>query len=247
MKSRITAAYILVFLLVLPAALSALSGEEIVRKADEAQTFDTAVSSGELRITDRFGLKVSTFNAWSRGADEALIEFTSTAERGQKVLRTEDEIYLFYPDADELIRMQGSALRQGMLGSDISYEDMTGGKDRLSKYSIELQGEEEVNGAMCYVVFMTANTRTVPYPRQKVWIDKETFIIWKGEYSTRSGRLLKEMETLETAIYDGRTIAVKTRVSDTMKKDSETLMVLTDLDIDVPIDESVFSLEGLSW
>lgn len=231
----------------LPASLMGLTGEEIVRRADEAQTFDTAVSTGELRMTDRFGLKVSTFKAWSRGEDKSLIEFTSTAERGQKVLRTEDEIYLFYPDADELIRMQGSALRQGMLGSDISYEDMTGGKDRLSKYSIELQGEETVSGRPCYVVFMTANTRTVPYPQQKLWIDKENYIVWKGEYYTKSGRLLKEMETLETEEYDGRVVPIKTRISDKMKEDSETVMVVDDLEINVPIDESRFSIQELSW
>ncbi len=247
MRRLKTALYVLIILLVLPAAVSALTGEEIVRRADEVQTFDTAVSSGELRIKDRFGLKVSSFNAWSRGEDESLIEFTSTAERGQKVLRTEDEIYLFYPDADELIRMQGSALRQGMLGSDISYEDMTGGKDRLSKYSIELEGEETVNGAPCYVVFMTANTRTVPYPQQKLWIDKESYIVWKGEYYTRSGRLLKEMETLEVKEFNGRPVAVETRISDKMKKDSETLMVIEDLKIDVPIDADMFSIRELSW
>ena len=83
----------------IPVNLSALTGEEIVRKADELQTFDTATAIGEMRIKDRFGIKVSTFNSWSRGADDSLIEFTSTAERGQKVLRTSDELYLYYPDA----------------------------------------------------------------------------------------------------------------------------------------------------
>jgi len=245
---RIKRAVLILFtFIILPQIMFALSGEEIVRRADEAQTFDTAVSSGEFRIKDRFGLKVSTFKAWSRGSEESLIEFTSVAEQGQKVLRTEDEIYIFYPDADELIRMQGSALRQGMLGSDISYEDMTGGKDRLSKYSIELEGEESENGRPCYVVFMTANTRTVPYPKQKLWIDKESFIVWKGEYFTRSGRLLKEMETLETRVYDGRTVAVKSRISDKMKKDSETLMFIDELELNVPLDESIFSIRELSW
>jgi len=244
-KIRILSTLLLVLLL--PSALFALTGEDIVRKADEMQTFDTAVSSGELRIKDRFGLKVSTFNAWSRGADESLIEFTSIAERGQKILRTEEELYLFYPDAEELIRMQGSALRQGMLGSDISYEDMTGGKDRLSKYSIELQGDEAVQGRDCYVVFMTANTRTVPYQKQKIWIDKKSFLVLKGEYYTKSGRLLKEMETLETREYAGREVAIRTRISDKMKKDSETLMIIDELEIDVPIDEDKFSLEELSW
>lgn len=246
MKKRIIIT-IFTAIFLMPATLSALTGEEIVRKADDLQTFNTSEAVGEMRIKDRFGIKVSTFKSWSRGADESLIVFTSTAEKGQKILRTADELYLYYPDAEELIRLQGSALRQSMLGSDVSYEDMTGNKDRYSKYDIQLQGEETVNGRACYVVVMTALVRTEPYPKQKVWIDKETFLGWKGEYYTKSDRLLKVMEVLKTEVIQGRTIAVETRIVDKMKTDTETIMALNDLKIDVPIDEKVFSLEGLSW
>lgn len=246
MYSKIPAMMLLMMLLA-SMSLFALTPEEIMREADAQQTFETSVSSGEFRITDRFGVKVTTFNAWSRGADESLIEFTSIAERGQKILRTRDSLYLYYPDAEELIRMQGSALRQSMLGSDISYEDMTGNKDHISHYEVVMEGEDVVNGRPCYVLHLSALTRTVPYPQERVWIDKESYIIWRGEYSTKSGRLLKEIEVLETRMIDGREIAVKTRISDKMKKDSETLMILTELHINVPIDERLFSIDELSW
>jgi len=246
MKNKIVMIMILLSLLI-PVSVIALTGEEIIRKADDMQVFETSEATGEMRIKDRFGVKVSTFISWSRGSDESLIEFTSKAERGQKVLRTEDELYLFYPDAEELIRMQGSMLRQSMLGSDVSYEDMTGGKDRISQYDVVLEGEESVKGNDCYVLMMTAKVRTVPYPKEKVWIDKETFLVWKAEYYTKSGRLLKEMEALEVQEFEDRLIAVETRISDKMKTDTETIMVISDLRINVPIDDDKFSLEELSW
>ena len=231
----------------IPVSLNALSGEEIVRRADDVQIFKTSAATGEMRIKDRFGTKISTFKSWSRGSDESLIEFTSRAEKGQKVLRTKEELYLFYPDAEELIRMQGSMLRQSMLGSDVSYEDMVGDKDRLSQYDIKLIGEEAFNGHDCYVVEMTANVSTVPYPLEKVWIDKESFLGWKGEYYTKSGRLLKEMEILKAKEINGRMIGVETRIVDKMKTDTETIMVINDLQIDLPLDDNLFSLDELSW
>jgi len=245
-KNKIVISVILAALLI-PVSLSALTGEEIVRRADDIQVFETSAATGEMRIKDRFGTKVSTFKSWSRGAEESLIEFTSTAERGQKVLRTEDELYLYYPDAEELIRMQGSMLRQSMLGSDVSYEDMTGNKDRLSQYDIELLGEENFKGRDCYVVEMKANVRTVPYPVQKVWIDKETFLGWKGEYYTKSGRLLKEMEVLRAEEISGRMVGTETRIVDKMKTDTETIMKIMDLQIDIRLDDNLFSLDELSW
>ena len=244
MKTRL---FIFTLILLLPATAFAISGEEIVRKADAAATYETAEMTGEMRVTDRFGTKTSTFNSWSRGENESLIEFTSRAERGQKVLRTENEIYLYYPDAEELIRMQGSALRQGMLGSDISYEDMTGGKDRASQYRIDISGSENVLGRDCWILTLEAKTRSVPYPKETVWIDKQDYIVMKGEYFTKSGRLLKEMEVLELGVLDGITVALETRISDKMKRDSDTVLIVKDLKVDVPLDEDIFSLEELSW
>lgn len=224
-----------------------LTGDDILRLADEQQTFETSAAVGRMEITDRFGKKVSTFESWSRGEDESLIEFTSPAERGQKILRTADEIFLYYPDAEELIRMQGSALRQSMMGSDISYEDMTGGKDRASQYEVELVGEESRQGRPCWVLELTAKTRKVPYPREKLWIDQETFLVWRGEYSTRSGRLLKEMVVLEAETFGGREVGVKTRISDKMKVDSETLLIIEEMEVNPDLDPQLFSLDELTW
>ncbi|MDC7124836.1 MAG: outer membrane lipoprotein-sorting protein [Spirochaetales bacterium] len=232
-------------IIMLPISIFAISGEEIVRLADEAQTFKTAKSSGEFQVTDRFGTKITSFNSWARGESESFIEFTSRAERGQKILRTKDEIYLYYPDAEELIRMQGSALRQGVLGSDISYEDMTGGKDRAKQYTIEITGEEKVLGRDCWILKLTAKTRTVPYPKEIVWIDKKSYLVLKGEYYTKSDRLLKEMEVLEIGIFDNIETAARTRISDTMKSDSETVLVLKTFKANVALDNRIFSLEEL--
>ena len=113
---------------------AALSAEEVVRRLEERRVYETSRAEMSMTISDRFGTRESTMIAWSRGTDEALIEFTSAAERGQKILRTADEIYLYYPDAAELVRLQGAALRESMLGSDVSYEDLTGGKTLLDTY-----------------------------------------------------------------------------------------------------------------
>ena len=131
--TRLTIAAVMLALLV-PAGISALTAEEIIRRMEENTVYDTARSKGSMIINDRFGTKVSTYVSYAEGADTTLIEFTSLEEEGMKILRTQDEIYLFYPDAEELIRLQGAALRDSVMGSDMSYEDMTGGKDLLDAY-----------------------------------------------------------------------------------------------------------------
>ena len=230
------------------ATISAVTAEQIVREMDALETFGTSYSEGGIVTTDRFGKKTSTFKAWSRGAYDSLIEFTSVAERGQKILRTEGELYLFYPDAEELIRLQGAALRQSMLGSDISYEDMTGEKDTLAQYDVKLLRNEVFKRPILPCVAVRREDRTVAYPRQSCGWTRENLHGMAGRVLKHNrGRLLKEMEVLETMEADGRTLPGVTRISDKMKRDSATEMRLVKLDIDISLDPAIFTLQNLTW
>ncbi len=97
MSKRIIMVLLGLTILFLPVSLFAITAEEIVREMDAQATFETSYSTGSIKTTDRFGTKESTFKAWSRGTTDSLIEFTSIAERGQKILRTKGSLYLFYP------------------------------------------------------------------------------------------------------------------------------------------------------
>lgn len=236
-----------ILLLCIPSMLFALSADEIIKEMDRLSTFETTYSTGSIQTTDRFGTKTSLFKSWSQGEKDSLIEFTSKAERGQKILRTEGSLYLFYPDAEQLIRMQGAALRQSMLGSDISYEDMTEEKNTLDNYTAKLEQEETFKGNACYVLTLTAKTRSVAYPRQKIWVDKHSFLVWKAEYSTAQGRLLKVMEVLETFKSGERVLPKQSKIEDKMKKDSATLMTVDSFEANPKLDRSIFTLENLTW
>jgi negative regulator of sigma E activity len=124
---------------------------------------------------------------------------------------------------------------------------MTAERDTLASYDATLEGQATHNDRLCHVLRLTAKSRTVAYPLQKLWIDTETYIVLKAEYSTATGRLLKTMEVLETADIASRTIAVKTLISDKMKRDSSTLMTIDTLEVNIPLDPKLFSIEELTW
>jgi len=228
-------------------ALFGITAEDIVREMDWQQSFSSMKSSGSMITKDRFGTKTSDFISWSRGNDDFLIEFSSVAEQGQKVLRTANELYLYYPDAEEIIRLQGAALRQSMLGSDISYEDMTEGNDTLSKYDVELTGEETVAGKACYVIDMIAKSRNVAYPRQTVWVVRETLIPRQVHYFSKSGKLLKEMQVNKVKIIGDKYVISEMILEDKLKKNSSTELLLDNIETDVDLESNFFSLDNLAW
>jgi outer membrane lipoprotein-sorting protein len=225
----------------------ALTGEQIVERMEQNQVHDTAESSGSMSITDRFGTRTKTYKASSMGEDKMLLEFTNPEEAGQKILRTDDEIYLYFPDAEEIIHLQGSALKDSVMGSDFSYEDLTGGKALLDDYTVRVDGEEIIDGFKCYRLELKARKRDVVYPAQTVWVDSEVFVYRKVILYSLKGKALKEMNVKEFLEIKGKTVPAHMEMRDLMKKNSKTVFKTESLEIDIPIDERLFSLEELSW
>lgn len=223
------------------------SAEEIINRLDENQIHETAEMEAEMIVHDRFGEKRTTMRIYQEGREHTLIEYTSREERGQKVLRTQNEIYLYYPDAAELIRLQGAALRQSMLGSDISYEDMTGNRTILDTYDVSLLAVEEVAGRAAYKVQLDAVERNVAYPKQIVWIDSERYVVLRAEMYSLSDRKLKEITTEAVEQVEGKWIPLEQTISDVLKSDSYTEIVINEIEIGVRLPRGIFSLEQLSW
>ena len=245
--SRKAIVFMLFVVLVTLSPLGAITAEQIISALDANTHFKSSHSMGSITTVDRFGEKTSTFEAWSKGEHTSLIEFTSRAERGQKILRTGSNLYLYYPEADQLIRLQGAALRQSVLGSDLSYEDMTKEGATLSSYRATLLGEEVVNSTPCWIVKLEAKSRSSAYPVQTIWVDQAHFVVHKARYATASERALKEMEVIEMMEVNGIMVAKESRIVDLLKRNSHTIMRIESLEVDLPLSDALFTLENLSW
>lgn len=239
--------FILITMLIFTAAaLSAITAEEIVKKMELNLVYDTAIVEGRMVINDRFGSRTSTYISYAEGEEKSLLEFTNKEDAGQKILRLEDEIYLYYPDAEETIRLQGAALRQAVIGSDFSYEDMTGDKGILGSYSVTLDGEESIDGNPCYILTLTAKTRDVPYQKEIMWVDKELFIYRQVHKLAKSGKLLKEMKLMDLIKVDGLNIPSRLIMVDKLKRNSSTEFYMDSIELGVDLPVDIFTL-GELW
>lgn len=239
--------FILITMLIfIAAALFAITAEEIVNKMELNLVYDTAIVEGRMVLNDRFGARTSTYISYTEGEEKSLLEFTNIEDAGQKILRLEDEIYLYYPDAEETIRLQGAALRQAVMGSDFSYEDMTGDKGILDSYSVTLDGEESIDGNSCYILTLTAKTRDVPYQKEIMWVDKELFIYRQVHKLAKSGKLLKEMKVMDLIKVDGLNIPSRLTMVDKLKRNSSTEFYMDSIKLGIVLPADIFSI-GELW
>jgi outer membrane lipoprotein-sorting protein len=244
---RRTVLLIFAFGLAASLSLSAITAEEIVKKVEANEINEAERIEGSMTITDRFGSRVKTFISYAAGADKMLLEFTNPEERGQKILRLKDEIYLYFPEAEEVIHLQGAALKDSVMGSDFSYEDMTGEGDLLEQYDVTLLGEETIDGRTHYHLRLEARKRGLAYPKQEAWVDPETWVTTRVDSYSLSGRLLKEMELGDVRQVAGKYVPHYIIMRDAMKKNSSTEMRIETIDLQAKLPPDIFSLEELTW
>ena len=222
-----------------------MTAEEIINKRDDNEYFDTAQMEAEMIIVSG-GRKITKTMLILSDKRNALIEFTNPVDRGTKFLKREGDLWMFFPDAEEIIKISGHMLNQGMMGSDFSYQDIMESDKLTDLYNFEVVREEEIEGRLCYVLEGIAREGVkVSYYRRVSWIDKERFIGLKEELYTQSGRLLKETKVNEVQEIEGRWIPIDSVMENKLRKNTYTGFKIINIDFNPEIPEETFTLQNL--
>ena len=241
-------------LIIVAAALVAVSasaqtpsGEDVLRRVDDNMVYDQAKSTSTMIIHGRSGTRTITSGSWSTGRDSSLVEYLSPPrERGKKMLRLGDKIWNYTPEPnDRIIAISGHLLRQSVMGSDLSYEDMTENHKLIELYDAEVTGEDEIDGRLCWVVDLAAKTKDVTYHTRKIWVDQERWLPLKEERYAKSGRLLKTTTITEAFRVSGRWYPKRMIFKDRLQRGEGTEFIIESIDFDVEIPDHMLTKAAL--
>jgi len=222
-----------------------MTAEEIINKRDDNEYFDTAQMEAEMIIVSGSRKITKTMVALT-DKKNSLVEFTNSQDRGTKFLKREDDLWMFFPDAEEIIKISGHMLNQGMMGSDFSYQDVMEADKLTDLYDFKIIKEEEFEGRPCYVLEGIAREGVkVSYYRRVTWVDKERFIGLKEELYAESGRVLKETRVNEVQEIEGRWVPINSVMENKLRKDTYTEFIITLIKFNLEIPEETFSLQNL--
>jgi len=227
-----------------------LTGEEIMNKVDQNQFIAAGRIKAEMIIKDRGreSTKEMVMFVESDGqVTNGLVEFTNPRDRGTKYLLLDDELWMYFPDAEDLIRISGHMLREGMMGSDFSYQDALESEQLSELYEFTKEDQEEIEGRAVYKIKATAREDQEPaYHSRRFWVDIERFVILREEMYARDGRLLKEMVTGKVEeITEGRWMPTEMVMEDKLREGSQTIYRIKEIDLDYEIPEGKISLDSL--
>jgi outer membrane lipoprotein-sorting protein len=223
------------------------SGSDILKQVDKNLIFDKAETVTTMIIHGRSGTRTVKSINWIEGKEKAFVEYTDPArERGQKMLKLGDQLWNYMPEpTDRIITISGHLLRQSVMGSDMSYEDITENRKLIDMYNAKVTGSEKINGRDCYVLELTAKVDDINYYSRKVWVDKERWLPLKEERYAKGGKPLKKIEILDVFRVENRWYPRKVLYKDLLQNGGGTEYVVESLNTHVNIPESQFTKAAL--
>ena len=181
-------------LMFLPFQASAMTAEDVVKKSQAAflypgQDFKARVVMKLISKEEKERIREMTMlrkNYGDIGGDQKyFIYFFQPADVRNmtfmvfKYPEKDDDRWLFIPAIDLVRRIAASDSRSSFVGSDFTYEDVSG-RD-ISADTHTLLREEKLGGRDCYVV-ESVPRGPLDYVKRISWIDKTTFLPLKDEY-----------------------------------------------------------------
>jgi outer membrane lipoprotein-sorting protein len=239
--------FIFIILLSIPGLAQTPSGADILKLIDKNIVLDKAQTITTMIIHGRAGTRSVQSKNFIEGKDKAFVEYTDPPrEKGKKMLKLGDQLWDYVPEpTDRIITISGHLLRNSVMGSDLSYEDVTENRKLIDMYSVKVTGSEKINGRDCYVIELTGKQEDITYYSRKMWVDKERWLPLKEERYAKSGKPLKRSEILEVFRVEGRWYPKRVLYHDLLQNGDGTEYIIESLNTHVNFPESVFTKAAL--
>jgi outer membrane lipoprotein-sorting protein len=222
------------------------TGKEILERIDENMASKSTISTSKMIIHGARQTRTIEAKSWGIGDEKSFTEYLAPArEKGTKMLKLEDELWIYSPGSDRIIKISGHMLRQSLMGSDLSYEDMMDNAELLEDYDAGVIGSEIIEERDCWIVELQAKTAEVNYQTRKMWVDKHRYIPLKEELYAKSGKLLKKLELSKITKIGNRWYPQKMIFKDMLKKGDGTEFIIVDIEFDKEIPEYIFTKAAL--
>jgi outer membrane lipoprotein-sorting protein len=255
LKKRLWMAVVLILVVVAGSGLTeaGLTGDEILTKVDgifEAQStiMEAIVTTIDSKGAEKSSRMVIYVKKDTSGNNRTLIQYLAPAvDKSTKFLSlgNVNQMWMYLPKVEKTIRIAGSMVKQSMMNSDFSYEDLMDRSNFSDYYSAQLLGNETVDNDNCYVLELKAKKGSAHYRRLKLWVRQDNYIPAKEEFYSGSGKLVKISTQTEIATMDGRLVPTRITFKDLDQKGHQTTLAIKNIQFKADIPERNFSMQYL--
>ena len=231
-----------IFSLTLMSQESSKEAINIIKKIDRNMFSETQIITSEMIVYGKRKNRIIRSKGYSKGQKNNFTEYLSPdREKGTKMLKLNDRLWIYSPATDRTIQLSGHLLRQSVMGSDLSYEDLMEERKLSEIYNVQAIGEEKYENTQVWVLELIAKSDDLAYHKRILWIDKKRFVPLKENLFAKSGTLLKTTLFSEIKRIDGRWFPTRMNYKDALKNGKGTDFVILNISFNNKIADEYFT------
>ena len=243
---RAVACTLTIWMLTGAAHVRAQDPTEIIRGAVENWRGTSSYGEMTMTIHRPSWERTMSMRAWTEGNKESLVRVTApTKDAGTGTLIVDDNMWTYSPKINRVIKVPSSMMGQSWMGSDFSNKDVSRADDIIDQYDHTLLGKEQQEGRTVYVIQSVPHEDAAVVWGKEVLRIRDDHVLLSQQYFDQNGVLVKEMRTLEIGTMDGRTIAVRQRMSKVDSNDEWTEFRIDNVKFNIKIPANLFTRSNL--
>ncbi|OZG71196.1 hypothetical protein BTA51_22115 [Hahella sp. CCB-MM4] len=184
--------------------------------------------------------------ALTLGEEDSLVRFTAPAkDAGNATLKLEDDMWIFNPRLNQILKLPASMMAQSWMGSDFSYNDLAKANDVLTEYTHKLISHIQQDGHTVYEVEAMPKPDSATVWGKLVIHIRDDGVMLGEDYYDQDMKLLKRMQTVKVDTLGGRPYPVAMTMQKADVGDAWTTIEYLNGQFNIDIPQSMFTKSNL--
>ena len=242
---------VLVALLAMLASVSPAQGQtdplDIIERIDRLLRGDSSRALATMEVVTEHWERQMTMEMWSLGTEYSLVRLRAPAkDAGTATLMAGDDIWNYLPKVDRSIKIPSSMMGGAWMGSHFTNDDLVQESQMVDVYDVEVSFDGERDRLMVWELRLTPKPEAaVVWGHLEFLVRQDDYAPLWAKYYDEDGELARTMEYSEYSEFGGRLVPAVMDMRPADKPGERTTIRYDELEFDIDIDPSFFSLRNL--
>ena len=218
----------------------------IITKTENALRGDSSKMDLEMMISTPKWSRAVQCSIWSKGSDFSFIHIRyPKRDKGVKFLKRYNEMWQYIPKVERTIKIPPSMMMQSWMGSDFTNDDLVRESSLITDYHATLLASTD---DYFKIQLIPLETAPVTWGKVVMHIHKIYYIPTYQAFYDELGELVRIMEMTDIKKIGKKWYPMTWLITPQLeeKKGHYTRMSITKLKMDIPLDDTFFSLRQLN-
>jgi len=232
-----------------PAAAAQTSdvAREIIDRVDRVLRGDSSHGVARMQVVTEHWDRELVMEMWSLGTDYSLVRVQSPArEAGTATLMADDDIWNYLPKVDRAIKIPVSMMAGAWMGSHFTNDDLVKESQLIADYDIEVTYDGVLDGITVWEFRLTPKPEAaVVWGHVDYQVRQADYMPLWARYYDEDGELSRTMWWSDFRDLGGRFVPAVMEMQPADKPEESTTVVYDELEFNIDIEPSFFSLQML--